>query len=362
MFDAEDIARQVRHNCDISDARHAGLYSICGLALRLRDLCKWDTGTPAWEEKEPADVLEWIGDREAHWDKIVDEDYTHIAINGRSYPPFDTLAINEVLDSHGLYYGAGYGYSLKPTFFLAAVENRRQINGIPVYTLGRELARDLMTLPALSQNRQVLLRTDAARLYLWDQMLYVKPSGKRALSFALRACGINDHRPDSLRRRLDRIFRAHKDAFIYHELGEIHDRVFDRHLWQELIAAFPHSPVELLARSVKDLLADTGRRGTLAHVIVQKNTASLGFFTAFYDGLAFEIFTELRSAFERFTATGNWQAIEEARRKGHHKAKQIAEEMISIYGRGKQKDDVTWAAETIETRLLSGITKRGARA
>ena len=52
------MTEQVLRNCHISYARHAGLYSICGLALRLRDLYKWEMGlardllTPSEPEKD----------------------------------------------------------------------------------------------------------------------------------------------------------------------------------------------------------------------------------------------------------------------------------------------------------------------
>jgi hypothetical protein len=44
----KSFTRQVLRNCDISDADHAGFYSICGLALRLRDLYKWENQLPPW--------------------------------------------------------------------------------------------------------------------------------------------------------------------------------------------------------------------------------------------------------------------------------------------------------------------------
>jgi hypothetical protein len=64
MININDITRQVLHNCDISDAYHAGMFSICGLALRLRDLYKWERGLPPWEESDSAKVLEWIEAKE----------------------------------------------------------------------------------------------------------------------------------------------------------------------------------------------------------------------------------------------------------------------------------------------------------
>jgi len=54
------LKQEIRRNCEISDAGHAGLFSICGLLLRLRDLYKWEHSIPPWEEPEPADLMEWI--------------------------------------------------------------------------------------------------------------------------------------------------------------------------------------------------------------------------------------------------------------------------------------------------------------
>ena len=52
MFQIDDITDQVLENCDIADARHAGLYSICGLALRLRDFYKLENRLSPWVEND----------------------------------------------------------------------------------------------------------------------------------------------------------------------------------------------------------------------------------------------------------------------------------------------------------------------
>ena len=72
-------------------------------------------------------------------------------------------------------------------------------------------------------------------------------------------------------------------TYIYHEVGEMRDTVFSGDLWREVIAEFPRTPVELLARSVKDLLADTNEYGTLNHIIRERKPAALGFYVAFLD-------------------------------------------------------------------------------
>jgi hypothetical protein len=352
MKEIEALTRQVLHNCDISDAQHAGLYSTCGLALRLRDLYKWEHRLNPWEEKDTSEILDWIGEKEALWEKLADEKHTDVEIQGKIYDLYDAPAINAILEPRGLFYGAGYAFSLKPTFFLAEIENKHQNKGFSVYTLGRELARDLLTLPALTQDRQILFRTDSARMYLWDQMLYIKKSGRPALRFALEHCGLKKPDSGAMQQHLSTILAAQKDNYIYHEIGELSDATFDPKIWRELIAAFPHSPVELLARALKDLLADTHPSGTLHHLIENRKFAGLGFYTAFLDGMLKELFPQLREAFIDFTKTGNWRIIRLVTLEGHQHAKKVAAEMIDLYQTGKNKNQLRWAKEQIERRLL----------
>jgi hypothetical protein len=358
MFDVDDITRQVRHNCDISDAQHAGLYSICGLALRLRDLYKWENRLPPWVEKDSAEILEWIDARENRWEKLVDMKPADLAIGGRRFDLFDTSGINAVLEPFGLYYAAGYAYSLKPTFLLARLENTSQVDGHTVYTLGHELARDLLTIPALSQDDGIILRREAAQLFLWDKIFYIKKSGRPALRFALFHCGMENPANAELQRNLDRILDVQSRTYLYHEIGEREDTVFDRDKWREIVAAYPHTPVELAARAVKDLLADTGEKGPLQYIVDRRDAAALGLFVAFFDGLGKEFFPELFVAFQLFTGSGDWQLIAEAAAAGNRTARQNAETILTVYREGQRQQGPQWAAKEIERRLLGGIGKR----
>ena len=151
-----------------------------------------------------------------------------------------------------------------------------------------------------------------------------------------------------MQQHLPAILAAQKDNYIYHEIGELSDATFDPKTWRELIAAFPHSPVELLARALKDLLADTHPSGTLHHLIENQKFAGLGFYAAFLDGMLKELFPQLREAFIQFTQTGNWRIINDATTKGHQHAKNVAAEMIELYQTGKNKNQLQWAKEQIE--------------
>ena len=355
MLELDPIIGQVLENCSISDSRHAGLYSVCGLALRLRDLYKWENGLDPWVEEEPSEIIEWIGDKEEKWEDLEEKDFGEITILGKNYNPFDAKEINAVLEPHGLFYGAGYVHSLKPSFFLGVLEEKRKMDGYPVYFLGRELARDLFTVPALSQDDCILIRKEAAEFFLWDQIFFIQRSGRGALRFALEGYGLKEQDPKALCHNLARISAAEMETYIYHELGEIKESVFDRDIWRDIVATFPHTPVELLARTVKDLLADTNEYGMLPYITRERKTASLAFYVAFLDGLRKELFPELTEAFQEFTQTRNWQIIEQAISSGYNMAKKYAETINSIYRTGKQRDDMKWVEREIEKRLLTPL-------
>ncbi|UCF85427.1 MAG: hypothetical protein JSV50_07275 [Desulfobacteraceae bacterium] len=353
MFDRNPVTEQVIKNCHISDARYAGLYSICGLALRLRDLYKWEKSLEPWVERESPEILEWIGEKEEAWERLADKDFSDIVINGDSYDLFDAAGINARLEAHGLFYGAGYIHSLKPTFFLAPIEEMSNVDGHRVYILGRELARDLLTVPALSQDRSIVIRKESGKLFLWNQIMFLKKSGRQALGFALEHHGLTDQSPGTLRKHLGSLFFTEMERYIYHELGEIEDRDFDRNIWREIIGAFPHTPIELLARSVKDLLADTNQKGPLRHIVRERNKISLGFYVAFLDGLASVLFPEMQKAFSRFVETRDWTLIEHAVSKGYRRAKDHAKALCTIFSEGKRGNDLKGAGEKIEKRFLT---------
>lgn len=359
MLNIEAITEQILMNCDITDSHHAGLFSICGLALRLRDLYKWEKGSDPWIEKDSSEMLQWIEGKEKKWDKLAKQQLNDITISGNTYDPFDTIGINSVLESHGLLYGGGYAGSLKPTFFLATIETKRQLDGYSVYILGRELARDLLTLPALSQDNCILIRQEPAKLFLWDQIFYIKKSGRPALRFALEKYGIKENNYKELQHNLARITKAEMGTYMYHELGELKDTVFDRSIWREIVASFPHTPIELLVRAIKDLLADTNEFGTLSFIVRERKTASLAFYVAFLEGLIKELFPEIIQAFQEFTPSHNWQAIKQAVRCGHNTAKHHAEAISSIYQDGKQKKNMKWVENEIERRFLEPLGIKG---
>ena len=78
---------------------------------------------------------------------------------------------------------------------------------------------------------------------------------------------------------------------------------------------------------------------------------------AFQDGLLKELFPELRAAFRDFTKSRDWRIIEEAVATGYRNAKNYTEKIVHIFQTGKQNQQMQWAKNEIERRLLGKIKK-----
>jgi len=352
----ERLISQIQRNCDLSDARYAGLYSVCGLALRLRDLYKWEKGLAPWVEKEPADILDWIGRKEEAWEEIREEPYRKLEFDNHQFDPFDTRALNQLLHDLGLFYGAGYGRGLKPTFFLAEIMADNQVDGTPVIVVAKELARDLFAVPALTQDSTILIRQHIAEVYLWDQMVYINKSGRSALEYALSQMGLGAQDRADWKSNLTELTREVMGIYLHHEMGELASDNLDRELWQEMIGAYPRSSIELFARAIKDILADTGSQGALHYILSERRPASLGFYVAFMEGMHKSLFPEIADAFTDFVKHEDWNLIERAINTGFEKARGLADRMMALFQQGKQMRDLKWAEEALVDQLVKPLT------
>lgn len=355
-MDITRLSRQVLYNCDVSDARHAGIYSVCGLAMRLRDLYKWERGVPPWQEDEAALVLEWIGGKEELWETLLEADFRRLTVNGRQFEPFDTLEINAALKPSVLYYGAGYAHSMKPTFFLAQIEREEMVDGHKVRHLGREHARDLLSLPAFSQDGEVVLRGEAARMLLWDQIAYISNSGRRALDFALTACGLPDAGTRTIRENFDRIFKVQEQIYLQHEIGELEETVFERRVWQQIVSDYSHTAVELLVRTLKDVLADTGRQGALTRLLENRDEAALGLYLAFGNGMTRLLTGELVCAFDAFEQDRQWSRLAAAAQAVRQNAVSHTTRVMALYRESHEDEPAEHARKAIEEYMQRHIS------
>jgi len=353
-----DLQQQVQQNCDISDARYGGVYSLCGFLLRLRDLYKWENHLPPWQEPEPADLLDWIDKREQRWEKLTECEFSRLTIGAETFDPFDSAAINRRLRPFGLIYGAGYGAAMKPSFFLARLIGSRHAGELQIDLVDRELARDLFMAPAMRQGPQIYARRSAMLFSIWDQIMEMRPSARDALHFALAQHNLDGRRlrshPNELGPQLQRVAELELDTWIHHEIGEAREEVFEGYEWQEIVSSYPDSPIELFARMIKDILADSHAEGLLQHIVANRKSSSLGFYVVFMRPFTRLLAPEVLEAFQEFHQDGDWSMVEQARRKVYARTQSKAMVLINLHREGKQRGN-EWAKARILAELIEPL-------
>lgn len=329
-MDLNRLIKQVKYNCNVSDARFWGYYSICGLLLRMREIYRNEKGMMPWEKIPSEDISLWIGDREKLWKELEKEEFQPLEIDGKSFGPFDVEDINRVLNKRGLLYGGGYSTFGKPSFFLAQLKEKKELYDYTIYFAEKELCRDLSTSIAMLQGICIFLRTESLRSILWEKIQEMKCKRFESLldrAFALYEIkkGVED--PKSLYQKVEIIAQDIADIFVFHEIGEA---VEDRYGFQWRDVTGTERWTELHLRGIKDMLADTTDYGPLRLIIEKKDERLLFFYLLFFDSIRKTLFPEIIDSFQRFLDLGDWDILEEARIKGYRRARSILEEVAGI--------------------------------
>jgi hypothetical protein len=356
IHDREGLTAQVKRNCDISDAHYWDSYSLCGLLLRLRELYRSESGIKLWMHIPHKSIGDWIDKREALWHQLRGTDLQNIEIGGQGFGPFQIREINSLLHGQKLLYGAGYGITMKPSFFLADLVSREQIDGIEVYIAGTEYARDLSDYPAVLQGEVIITRLETIKMLIWQKLEELQcKSAKAGLAYAFSEYGIPEHTgfSEDTYKKLDLIARAEAQTYIRHEIGELVEDEKMGDEWKTLLTIIPHSKAEVFARSVKDILADTSERGMIRYIIDNRLTGSLGFYTVFLSGFRKTLFPEMLDAFRIFTGNRDWNLVENARRTAYQRASYYADKILACYRREGQ--DTEKMTGCIDNEVLSRL-------
>ncbi len=357
--DIPKLRRQILSNCRIAEALYSGFYSVCGLVLRMRDLFKWEHGLPPWAEPEPADLLEWIDEKEKNWEAVDHTAFRPLQIDSFEFDPFDVDGVNSLLLPQGLVYGAGYVAGLRPSFFLGELARTETIDGMRVHVVGKELARDLFAIPAMRQGSSIYARRHPMLSFFWDQIFESRPSARNALGMGLAQYGLRlreaAQNPHAHGHRLTSIANEQLDVWIHHEIGEAKETLFPTSFWREIVSTYPDTLIELYARALKDLAADTDDHGLLAHIASRKHTASLAFYVAFLRPLSKILFPEILRAFIVFRKTGSWEAIHHARRTARDRIRHRVRRILSIHEEGKRRGRA-WTERTMREKLLAPLS------
>ena len=347
------LITSIKENCNISDAKYWGFYSLCGLLLRLRELYRSEKGMRPWERINQDEISDWISAREALWQQLESDNLCEVVIGEKSYGPFEIERINTILEKENLLYGAGYGLHMKPSFFLADLLSKKTVEGHAVYIAGHEYVRDLAVYPATLQDGSIFARADTTRQLLWEKFeeLRLKRS-KVSLAFAFSRYGITpeDEPSEDMYRQMFHVALSEVETYIYHELGEAFEEKRLSGEWKNLLLDFSGTKVEIFARGVKDLLSDTSEKGMIRYIVENKKEGSLGFYLVFLGGYRKPLFPEVTKAFEGFVGSGNWGLVEQARKAGYKKASACAEKLLFFR---KEKRDQSWISEYIDKEITA---------
>lgn len=305
------LVQSVQRNCHIADARHAREMTLCNYLLEMREFYRWEHELPLARALPRQELGSWISEREALWDGLQADDLEPLRVGEHSYDAFEVGAINAALVPQGLVYGAGYGRFGKPHFFLAQLERHEQRQGLRLFVSGCEYARDLSAPPAALLDGAVYLRGDALRRWLWEKVeIWGVRKADGALKSALECYGFAADAETAL----DHMAEQEAETLILHELGEAMAEPLLGAAWRDLIASFKGRRAEILARAVRDNLADC--LSTLPRLIEREAACSIHFYFANFEGVRASLFPLLDVAYRGWREGGSLAPLREVAHAG----------------------------------------------
>jgi hypothetical protein len=293
MVDLSALIDTVQKNCTIADARHARDMTMCTFLLEMREYYRWEMEIP-YGARLPKDELgDWLNARESLWDTVEEEDFAPLPLSEAGIDPFESDDINRALIPQGLVYSSGLGRFRKPHFVLAELKRAEVREGMQVLVAGCEYARDLIAPPAALRGGAIFLRMDAVRRLLWNK--YEEWQWKEKDTALGRAFAHYEFERD-IERGLDRMAEAESEAMILHEIGEARAESLLGEDWNAMLGQLASRHAELLARAVRDHLADC--LVTLPTLLEREAIGSLHFYLANLSGLRRALFPALPQAYE----------------------------------------------------------------
>ncbi|KPK40753.1 MAG: hypothetical protein AMJ69_01120 [Gammaproteobacteria bacterium SG8_47] len=322
------LRRNVQHNCNISDARHAGDYTLCVYLLKMREYFRWEQGLRFSDSLDNAAVGNWLREREALWDALEDRPFEPITIGERRLEPFDSATANELLASENLLYSAGLGVRAKPHFFLAELRQHADYAGHRVLVAGQEYARDLTAPPGMTLDNTIYIRRESLRRMLWEKVEEWRWNRRaNAMGRVIEGYDLDA----DLDLGLERMTERQTETILLHELGELMAGERLGEAWHELLITLPRSKAEFIVRAVRDNLADC--LSTLPALLEQQDPNGLHFYFANYSGMQKELFPRLSAAYQHWVDGGALSLISQAVDAGQRHWEQSAHALLELYRR-----------------------------
>ena len=321
-----DLQSIVQQNCNISDAQFAGNYTLCIYLLKMREFYRWESDREFNTSISKDDIGKWLIEREQHWDTLEDQDYCQLEINGLQINPFESQQANDLLNEQGLVYSGGYGMLGKPIFFLAELERKQIFENYTLYISSKELARDLAAPPGMMQDKNVFIRRESLKRFIWEKIEESEwYNDENPLARTLKYYDFKNHPDESLEKMTD----TEVETVLHHEIGEIKAGQLLGNEWEEMIASLPRSQAELMSRAVRDNLADA--LSTLPMLIKHAEPASIHFYFANLSSMRKLIFPAIMNCYQQWIKSGDKSSIKKLIKKSEKHWLNIAKSLINIH-------------------------------
>lgn len=304
-IDVAALIDAVQTNCDISDAHHAGDYTLCTYLLKMREFYRWEHDIPFFTSVPQNDLGSWLTARERRWDDLEAQPLARIPLAAGAADPFHSDAVNRELVPQGYVYSGGYGRWQKPLFFLGRLLQRSERDGFTVLVSDCEYARELAAPPAMLQGDTIYVRAESARRFVWEKI--DETQWHRQESPMQRALDDYGFSRADAPATLERMTADAIDIMVAHELGEGRVGRLLGDEWAAMLSGLQRSRAEAVARAVRDHLADC--LSTLPMLVARGEAPALHFYFANVDGVRKELFPELHTAYRQWLTDRDFNAI-----------------------------------------------------
>ena len=292
----ETLRAAVQTNCDISDARHAGDFSLCIYLLKMREYYRWEKRLGFADEMSQSAIGEWLREREEHWNDLAEESFVELPLEDRALDPFDADNANLALTGQGYVYSAGYGRNARPHFVLARLEQHDRYDDFQVYHCAEELARDLSAPPAMTQGDTIYLRRESIRRMIFEKIQ--ESDWHTESSPSHRLMRYYDYAGDP-EGAIERMSHELGRSILDHEIGEFRAGTELGEAWEQMLMAFAGSRAEIVLRALRDLFADC--LVTLPRLLESAHPGSIHYYASNMSGMRRHLFPAFQDAYHEWT-------------------------------------------------------------
>ncbi len=320
-----EILEITSYNCDVSDAKYWGLFSVCNLLLRLRELFKVEKSLEPWDSVSNDEILPWIEKKESIWKELENADFKSFLFNGQLISPFDVKKVNPFIKKNQLVYGAGYALYMKPSFFLGTLKKYSQYKGYEIYFVGQEIIRDLFSSPGMSMDNLIFVRLSDIRTRLWDNLFMINNKKEPLANL------IFDEIPPPSKwqppyKEFDTFVDIYSEIVMLHEVAECN---ISNENWKSVLSLCKDYKMEQVIRAVKDFLSDFSEEGPIKKAIEREDFRSISLYLVTIGVYQSKIFKPVFEEIKKSILNKDLASIEEFRQSQYIRWLSISEDILS---------------------------------